>query len=111
MAGEGPSPDLVVLQVTRLPVGSGYISAKLAEQRGGSAEDYLGKDHAWYLAADTYDAIMLNTKVSGNWKKGKAPKFDPYPRPGSKQASGKPSTAPDMLNSIFTKMGGAGKKG
>ncbi|MEU9126580.1 hypothetical protein AB0D08_00430 [Kitasatospora sp. NPDC048540] len=55
-----------------------------------------GRDHfGWgvdrYLAADLYDALNVNTRATGNWPKGKAPKFPAWPRPA---ARAKKKTAP-----------------
>jgi hypothetical protein len=33
-----------------------------------------------HLAADTYDALNLNTRATGNWRK-KAPELPAWPRP------------------------------
>lgn len=70
--------------IARLPLGSAFVSMQLAERSGGEWRDYLGKTHEWFAMADVYDAIMLNTRATGQYKKNKAPKFDPYPRPGRK---------------------------
>jgi len=44
--------------------------------------EFVGKGDLWYVQADLFDSLNQIIRVSGNWKKGKAPKFDPYPRPG-----------------------------
>lgn len=36
------------------------------------------------MLADLYDALNLNTRATGNWQKGKVPKFPEYPRPKKK---------------------------
>lgn len=44
--------------------------------------EHMGRDASWYVLADIYDATNQNTRATGNWKKGKTPEFEPYPRPG-----------------------------
>ncbi|MGM9381116.1 hypothetical protein [Streptomyces antibioticus] len=40
------------------------------------------------MTADIFDAINQNTRATGNWGKGKAPKLPAWPRPKpSKKAS------------------------
>ncbi|WP_411120606.1 hypothetical protein [Streptomyces sp. x-19] len=41
------------------------------------------------MQADLYDALNANTRATGQWGKGKAPKIPPFPRPQSKT---KPTT-------------------
>ncbi|MEU5403712.1 hypothetical protein ABZ348_30975 [Streptomyces sp. NPDC005963] len=36
------------------------------------------------MSADLYDALNQNTRATGQWGKGKAPKFKPWPRPKNK---------------------------
>jgi len=42
--------------------------------------EHLGWGVDRHLAADTYDAINLNTRATGQWK-NKAPTFPTWPRP------------------------------
>lgn len=100
--------------IARLPIGSAFVSMQLAERNGGEWRDYLGKTHEWFTMADVYDAIMLNTRATGQFKKNKAPKFDPYPRPGRKAKDGagkKPtdSGGEDTITRLF--LGFKGKAG
>jgi hypothetical protein len=76
--GRGPSPALVLAYAQRLPDDS--LTVALAS--GGRDRFGWGQDRL--LLADVYDAINVNTRATGNWGKGKAPKFDAYPRPKSK---------------------------
>ncbi|MFF3249738.1 hypothetical protein ACFYWP_01740 [Actinacidiphila glaucinigra] len=53
-----------------------------------------GRDHfGWgvdrHMQADIFDAINSNTRATGQWGKGKAPKIPPWPRP---KVSKKPET-------------------
>ncbi|MFF4510590.1 hypothetical protein [Streptomyces mirabilis] len=42
------------------------------------------------MQADIFDAINQNTRATGQWGKGNAPKIPPWPRPKpEKQAEGK----------------------
>lgn len=74
MMGSGPTPALVMSMIYRLPEDSLYI----AMRRGG--RDRFGWTHDRYLLASIYDAMNINTQVSGNWK-AKAPNFPLWPRP------------------------------
>ncbi|UZJ23716.1 hypothetical protein RHODO2019_10905 [Rhodococcus antarcticus] len=52
-----------------------------------------GRDHfQWgldrHLLASFYDAQNLNTKATGQWKKGKAPDFPAWPRPDTTSERG-----------------------
>lgn len=93
--GDGPAPGLVLALIDGLPIGSMFMSQRLAKQRGGEWQDYLGKSPEWWVMADFYDALNQNTRATGNWKKGKAPTFDPYPRPGAAEKK-KPKTIEDF---------------
>jgi hypothetical protein len=59
---------------------------------------YFGWGVDRYLAADTYDAMNVNTRATGNWKKGKVPEFPQWPRPNTKKdkAEKKPVTVADL---------------
>lgn len=102
--GQGPAPLFVLSVIARLPLGSAYISMRLAEDRGGSWQDYLGKDHHWFLMADLYDATMMNTVATGNYKK--RPKVEPYPRPGKSKSDIPDDQKMSVLHGMF---GGAGQ--
>lgn len=78
----GPAPSLVLPLVEALPDTS--MTSALA--RGGIEHRGWGPER--YMLADIYDAIALNTRVSGSWRKGKEPKFPPYPRPGDPDKKG-----------------------
>lgn len=41
------------------------------------------------MSADLFDAINQNTRATGQWGKGKAPKIPAYPRPQPKKAEKK----------------------
>jgi hypothetical protein len=73
--GEGPAPSLVLLLIQRLPDDS--LTSALAS--GGRQFFGWGQDRA--LLTELVDAVNINTRSTGNWKKGKAPDFPPYPRP------------------------------
>lgn len=88
IAGRGPSPALVLALVQRLP----DTSLTVALASGGRHLFGWGQDR--HLAADTFDAINQNTRATGQWGKGKAPKIPPWPRPKAQhnQAGQKPTT-------------------
>ena len=65
-----------------------------------------GRDHfGWgvdrHLAADTYDALNQNTRATGNWEKGKAPKFPGWPRPSLKKKSTPADKKPRSVADIY----------
>jgi hypothetical protein len=45
------------------------------------------------MSADLFDAINQNTRATGQWGKGKAPKIPAYPRPQAKKAEKKKNKA------------------
>lgn len=90
--GRGPAPALVVLFVQRLP----DTSLTVALAGGGRKHFGWGTDRN--LIADLYDAVNLNTRVTGNWAKGKTPTFPRWPRPAStaKPEASKPTSVADL---------------
>jgi len=70
----------VLLLAQRLP----DTSLTVALASGGRQFFGWGVDR--HLAADTFDALNQNTRATGNWAKGKAPKFPAWPRPATKKA-------------------------
>jgi hypothetical protein len=79
IAGRGPSPALVLALVQRLP----DTSLTIALASGGREHFGWGVDR--HLKADIFDALNQNTRATGNWGKGKAPKFPAWPRPTAKK--------------------------
>lgn len=79
----------------RLPNGS-LTGALAAGDRNG-----FGWDVNTFLLAELVDATNLNTKATGNWKKGKAPEFPLYPRPKFSSGSAD-SDAPSEKKSKFS---------
>ncbi|MFJ3974891.1 hypothetical protein [Streptomyces sp. NPDC090021] len=45
------------------------------------------------MSADLYDAVNQNTRATGQWGKGKAPKIPAYPRPKATKAEKKKDKA------------------
>ncbi|MCJ0870255.1 hypothetical protein [Streptomyces sp. AP-93] len=54
-------------------------SLTVALAAGG--REFLGWGQDRHLMADLFDALNANTRASGQWAKGKAPKLPEYPRP------------------------------
>ncbi|MFJ6183768.1 hypothetical protein [Streptomyces sp. NPDC092295] len=84
--GRGPSPFFVMALVRRLP----DTSLTVALASGGREHFGWGVDR--HMKADIFDALNQNTRATGQWGKGKAPKFKPWPRPAAtkkKQADSK----------------------
>lgn len=79
IAGRGPSPSLVLRLVQRLP----DTSMTSALSQGG--REYFGWGVDRHIQTDIYDALNVNTKATGQWKKGKAPDFPEWPRPKAKK--------------------------
>lgn len=65
----------VLALVRRLP----DTSLTVALASGGREHFGWGVDR--HMAADIFDAINQNTRATGNWSKGKAPKIPAWPRP------------------------------
>lgn len=78
VVGGEVSPAEGIALINALPEGSRYMAAHLG---GEDAEVYLGVDRHYRVLADIYDAVTNNTLATGNWRKGKAPKLEPYPVP------------------------------
>ena len=99
--GRGPAPSFVLALVERLP----DDSLTLALMRGG--REHLGWTPERHLLAAIHDAVNLNTKVTGNWKKGKVPDFPLWPRPNATDSDiesedGEPKKkAPVSVKSIY----------
>lgn len=100
--GRGPHPLVVLAYIQRLP----DTSMTVALVNGG--REYFGWGMDRYLAADTFDALNINTRATGMWKKGKAPEFPTWPRPAD-TAKAKKSDKPaapmtvDNLYQLFTR--------
>lgn len=95
--GRGPCPYLVVLDVQRLPDNS--LTAALAN--GG--RQFFGWGQTQFMLADIFDAVNLNTRASGNWKK--PPKIPEYPRPKKKSSTSRNG----QVKSLFNRMHGGNK--
>lgn len=99
--GRGPHPVVVLSYVQRLPDTS-LTSALIA---GGREYFGWGVDRA--IAADTYDALNVNTRATGNWKK--PPEFPTWPRPSDKkrttrtEETAKPRTSVANLYKQFSR--------
>jgi hypothetical protein len=102
IAGRGPSPALVLLLVRRLP----DTSLTVALASGG--REFFGWGQDRHLAADLFDAINQNTRATGQWGKGKAPKLPAYPRPNPKnaQAKKKAGKRPVSVAEIYKRFSG-----
>lgn len=67
-------------------------SLTVALASGGRDQFGWGVDR--HLSADLFDALNQNTRATGNWGKGRAPKMPAWPRPkAKKKAAGKPAKA------------------
>jgi hypothetical protein len=75
IAGRGPAPALVLALVQRLP------DTSLTVALASGSRDHFGWGVDRHMQADIYDAINQNTRATGQWGKGKAPKLPPWPRP------------------------------
>ncbi|MEU7030047.1 hypothetical protein AB0A60_25620 [Streptomyces sp. NPDC046275] len=66
-------------------------SLTVALASGG--REYFGWGQDRHLSADLYDAVNQNTRATGQWGKGKAPKIPAYPRPKVTKAEKKKDKA------------------
>ncbi|MEV5136246.1 hypothetical protein AB0K71_15750 [Streptomyces syringium] len=94
IAGRGPSPALCLLLVARLP----DTSLTVALASGGREHFGWGQDR--HLAADLFDAINSNTRATGQWGKGKAPKIPAFPRPQAK-ANARKAKRPATVAALY----------
>lgn len=101
--GRGPAPSHVLLLIQRLP----EDSLTIALASGG--RKLFGWSANRALLSDIFDAINLNTRATGMWDKGKAPKFPPAARPSIAPGSADPAkpraTTVADLYQRFTKGG------
>ena len=93
--GRGPSPALVLSLIQRLP----DTSLTVALATGGKQHFGWGLDR--HIAVDLFDAINANTRATGNWKKGGAPKLKPWPRPKFKKKAAAPTTGPMKIKDLY----------
>lgn len=61
----------------------------LTSALAGGGKHLFGWGVNRHMLADLYDAVNLNTKATGQWKKGKPPEFPAWPRPKSKPTEDK----------------------
>lgn len=83
--------------VQRLPDNS----LTVALMSGG--REYFGWGVDRHMNADLYDALNTNTRATGNFTKGRAPKFPPYPRPTPKSEEGETGKVKATVASIFAR--------
>lgn len=76
------TPKLILGLLRELP----EDAATLASIRGG--DDWRGWDRSTGILADLYDALNVNTRATGQWKR-KPPKIAEYPRPKQKKPGAK----------------------
>lgn len=65
-----------------MPLIEGLPADSMTHALVGGGMHLFGWDDTRYLLAGIYDALNLNTRSTGNWKK--PPKFEPWPRPQAK---------------------------
>jgi hypothetical protein len=104
IAGRGPSPALVIALIQRLP----DTSLTIALASGG--REHLGWGIDRHMQADIFDAINQNTRATGQWGKGKAPKIPAWPRPkpakntaGAEGKKGRRVSVADLYNKFNAK--------
>jgi hypothetical protein len=99
IAGRGIPPSLVLLYVRRLP----DDSMTHALMQGGT--EWLGWGTDRHMMAALYDQLAMNTIISGNWKKGKVPEIETYPRPNSTETRTEQNNS-DLLRSVWAQLMG-----
>lgn len=58
--------------------------------------NHLGWGVSRHMMADIFDAIMANTRATGNWGKGKAPNMPMWPRPQVRRNSVRAKSVSDL---------------
>lgn len=98
--GRGPAPSIVNVLAQRLP----DTSLTVALASGGRQHFGWGQDR--HMNADLLDELNQNTRASGRWGKGGAPKIPPYPRPAAKKKPTdrvKPKSVADLYTAFQKK--------
>lgn len=89
--GRGPAPLFVIQLILRLP-GDSLTAALMRGDR-----KFFGWTEDRAILSYIYDALNMNTRATGNWKNGKAPKIPPYPRPDREPEKPKPASIKDLF--------------
>ena len=100
--GEGLPPILVLPLIEGLPDNSMLHAMK----SGGIG--FLGWGSERQMLSALYDAVRDLTMVSGNWRKGRQPKFKKWPRPWDKDRKKDGTRKKVTVMDLWKKMGGAG---
>ncbi len=66
--------------------------------QGGS--EYFGWGVDRHILAATFDALNINTRATGNYPKGKEPKFPMWPRPGEDKPKKKKASVAELYKSF-----------
>ena len=104
--GSRLTPRLVLALIQRLPDSS--MTYSLMHSR----EDYrsfMDRTPEWWVMADLFDATNQGTRATGQWRKGKAPTFEPYPRPNAKQSKKAAKKAKKTHADVIKMFGGFGQ--
>lgn len=96
-------PALVLALYARLPQDS---MTRAQERDPENWFYYMGADPSYYLLAGIYDAVNLNTRATGQYKKGKAPVFEPYPLPEKRAALAAERAVRRTAAGLFRALGG-----
>lgn len=96
-------PSLVFALYARLPLDS----MTRAQERGGDEwASFMGVDASYYLLAGIYDAVNVNTAATGWYKKGKAPKFEPWAVPERVAQVERDRREKATVRGLFASLGG-----
>ena len=99
IAGHGPPPSLVIALCEGIPTDDSMI---FAQHQGGM--EHFGWGTNRHAQADIFDALMLNTRASGNWSK-KPPKLPEASRPGKGQKAPRKKRSLSEIVGEFTATG------
>ena len=91
------APSLVISLIASLS----DTSRTLASIRGGPQFRGWGVDRE--ILALLYDLLTQLIIVSGNWQKGKVPKFKPFPRPKGEEKA-KEKKKPPTLREVWKRL-------
>ncbi|MGC4928080.1 hypothetical protein [Streptomyces sp. DT117] len=86
--------------VQRLP----DTSLTVALASGG--REFFGWGQDRHMVADLFDAVNQNTRSTGQWGKGKAPKIPEFPRPKKAKAKKKASKRSVSVAEIYRRFSG-----
>lgn len=96
-------PSLVFALYARLPQDS---MTRAQERDPENWRFYMGADPHYYVLAAIYDAVNVNTRATGMYKKGKAPSFEPWVLPENRVKAERMRRERATVKGFFRMVGG-----